>query len=609
MKPAIAKLLQEQITSKNPKLEETIIDLIKRNEMSVHDILVHVETGSLNGSQIPATVINGVACAIWAGEKGLSENKGEAIKLFRFASNNSSNAAYNLAECYFDGDGIEENFELALKYLNRARALHFEDINTLSGLYLNLGKKFLAQHKYSEAADCFSKVSYDSTHYAEASEKFKQAIEKGKLAKHGLSFTNSFSMFIGAKNPNKQCLISHDRHRLTLHQRQALAERMIDTAFIGGTGQGTQQSIKFRYEKNHQLGEACNIQSHSLKRYNLAVANIGFVITDIPHNKPEHLRLFKTLPLQVPSPGSSSTSTTTDICTIYRHPHVNPQLIESNTKGKTNGSHSEPSLFSYLLDEQNIKSIIIKFKELYKIAESKNYKIYAVVIDIHSSYDICEECYKSAQNFQRKFRAKILTALEEDGFILPKNYPNLLLNETASGAFSTFLPNEQPDNRKFRLILNYSSQLGYIEGMPSKPPFDKIVMDRRMALGSAPEVPVDLRYSDRLLFFHSTAAYHGMWQPDSDPVGLGKGQIANQAKFEQWTAFCTDIIPKLLRLNFYTVNSYPEITAKQLLPNTDETTTVQPLVSSKSSTASATTTTSAASSSSSSTTTTKSSLN
>lgn len=131
---------------------------------------------------------------------------------------------------------------------------------------------------------------------------------------HGVVFTDSFNAFkLGSKNKNKICEITNVNYGLTLHERQSLIERIIAS-----------NTLNIR-----------RIKEHTYEKYNLLLANLGFIFTDRIHEKGnKHKRIFKTMPIII-----------NEYKIIY--PAKRKFKINHNTY-KTSWCHCEKTLFDFL---------------------------------------------------------------------------------------------------------------------------------------------------------------------------------------------------------------------------------------------------------------------
>ena len=262
-----------------------------------------------------------------------------------------------------------------------------------------------------------------------------------QISLHGLNFSVTFNVCLGSKKQEKICHLDFEQ----LHTREALSERVADA----------------------KLWDRKEVRAHSRKNYNLLVGYIVIALTDTEHHEGgNHKRIFLNIPIIV---GDES------LHRCY--------------------SHTEPAVFNYLL--ANTEAVVRSFKEKHGITDAR--KVYAVFLDLHSSYDMCQNCFSEVPKFLKKFRSNLLVVLEKEGFVLPLEKPEASYREnTRWGSF--FNKDEISDNRHFQVILNFSSQCDYDNGI-------------RRYRGQQPEISsdFDVRHSDRMLFLHGTEDWHAFW--------------------------------------------------------------------------------------------------
>lgn len=208
----------------------------------------------------------------------------------------------------------------------------------------------------------------------------------------GLVDTHNFSLFYRAKpnKPHKQCVIpdSNSETGLSVHDEQAITE-----AFV------TQNTTQFTATTNKQLiGFPVALPST-----NFLLANIGCVITTIAHQKNgAHERVFITVPIVWNK----------DLKHLFKQPKP----------------HSEVFFVECILENQEnfkqvIKELLIKHKVNFDTATKKfeGRKIYSLVIDLHSSQDMCDSCANKIFDFQNQNTHLVKNTLQELGLHVPKN--------------------------------------------------------------------------------------------------------------------------------------------------------------------------------------------
>jgi hypothetical protein len=179
--------------------------------------------------------------------------------------------------------------------------------------------------------------------------------------------TESFKLYLGSKKAYKICkidIIMNSEESLELHKQLSLAERLMSS-----------HTDKL-YEIDRQFPNCTYL-----------VANFGLVFSNMPHqiNGP-HQRIFKSIPIK-----------------------IHNVVIAGQLQGQGVG-HAEEGLYEYLLQEENIHYFLTEFRKQYHL-NTDNYKIYAVIFDLHGTYDMCLSCSTKGEDFQNQFRHKLLTLL------------------------------------------------------------------------------------------------------------------------------------------------------------------------------------------------------
>ena len=221
---------------------------------------------------------------------------------------------------------------------------------------------------------------------------------KGALY-NGRKYTTHLNFFRGSKKEWKVCAIpdafrmldNYDSAKLTLHERLALTERKIRQGYTGGA-------------------------------INLVVANIGFLISDLPKSNSMHKPVFITIP----------------ICINNYQCFAEGQLFS--------GTHSEAALCHVLKTETHLRGFLADLKGLHPFVPEQ--KIYSVVLDLHSTAEVCKDCQRRLHGLQTEYDAdsflkKLETLLLSEGYLLPRRsyvdkqedslYPKLRLTLRASG--------------------------------------------------------------------------------------------------------------------------------------------------------------------------------
>ncbi len=190
----------------------------------------------------------------------------------------------------------------------------------------------------------------------------------------GIWFVNNLDLMYGSKKLSKICYIPNswilmdnvDKLKLTLHDRLKIAEA-------------------FALNNASSLDEL----KEDVSSNNYVTANIGFVVSDKLHEKNGvHKRIFVTIPI-------------IDISHLLR---VWPISTDE-------AKHSEDLLYEYLSKQENLM-LILFFLNGIKIVPG--HKIYAVILDIYSTRNMCLECESKTFILQSdRLHGRFLVALEK----------------------------------------------------------------------------------------------------------------------------------------------------------------------------------------------------
>jgi hypothetical protein len=298
------------------------------------------------------------------------------------------------------------------------------------------------------------------------------------LVCHREFIAEDFILYRGAKNPKKVCEIGLEREETTateLHERQSLAERLI---FVG---KSSLEDIGRGYPKATYV-----------------IANFGLAVTDRPHKKEgDHRRVFRTIPLQIPK-----------------------QTITG--RDQNNRGHAEEGLYEYLLKDENIALLVARFIKEFGL-NGKGHKVYAVVLDLHGTYDMCMSCSEKGLDFQNKFREKFLKVLNEFGMVglthCPSQLPIII-------RYSSDLKYHYPyseDNNKRGVLMATKQATG-----------EKRDLGKSDAQGTHYDLKRDINHYGANLLIHGKENWHLLW--DTKKM-LYKGK---KLSLESWTAFTTD---------------------------------------------------------------------
>lgn len=209
--------------------------------------------------------------------------------------------------------------------------------------------------------------------------------------KPGIIFTDDFRLtYNSRKNNRKNCLIA-DKESLndySIHDRQAIDEAVF----------ANQNNLK---DKNEWQETPCE-----LKARNYLLANIGFVMGIERYVKGSIIeRKFCSIPLYL------SKATETDALLIVGR--------------KTNG-HTEDNLYDLLLDSSSLIKILNYFKKELNVPMTEQRKLYACIVDIHSSQDVCDGCELRTYKFEAAFPEIIAKIASQVMFEISRHFKTVV---------------------------------------------------------------------------------------------------------------------------------------------------------------------------------------
>ncbi|MBS0288001.1 MAG: hypothetical protein JSR17_11930 [Proteobacteria bacterium] len=211
---------------------------------------------------------------------------------------------------------------------------------------------------------------------------------RGQYLYPGRKYVTNLYLFRSSSKPHKICEIPDsdpasnklDNASLTLHQRQCI--------------------IEMKYKNKYPYSNTS--LNKKFESSNLVVLNIGFIISDNPKSDLNHKPIFITFPFKIDN-----------------------FVIKAFPKPKDDRTHSESLMCDFLKEKSDL--IVNMLKEKNKII--RGHKIYALVLDIHSTNEICADCQNELHNLQYKDKSKDKTdsflermeqALLKEGCILPQ---------------------------------------------------------------------------------------------------------------------------------------------------------------------------------------------
>jgi len=229
------------------------------------------------------------------------------------------------------------------------------------------------------AFDLFRGISFNLCNIGRIEKIFIRFYEtEEKLLYTGRKYVGNMNLLWSSKTPHKQSEIPDDwielrkldHLKLTLHQRLYLYENYLSHELI------------------------------TIGASNVVIANIGFLVSSKPWKKNgNHTRRFITLPIS------------------------DPDYIVFTEETVGCGVHSEYVLCQYLKRIDILKLISSQLKSL---LIEPGYKIYAIILDIHSTREVCDGCESHIHALQTKyskngFLREIEAVLcENNYFVLPQ---------------------------------------------------------------------------------------------------------------------------------------------------------------------------------------------
>ncbi len=284
-----------------------------------------------------------------------------------------------------------------------------------------------------------------------------------------------FRLFLSSKSPRKMCQIGNEvdaMSNLDLHSRQSLAERLI---FSGKTN-------------IHDI-------ARGWPKCTYVVANFGLVVSDRPHESDgKHRRLFKSIPIKVPSASVTG-----------RERHY--------------GGHAEEALYDYLLQDENVAYYVAEFKKQFAI-NSRDHKVYAVVFDLHGTYDMCLSCSEKGEAFQNAFRAKFLAQLPQQDLKTLRKCPSQL---PIIIRYSSDLKYDYPasDDNKKKGVLSVVAKEGAKRVLPNT--------------SEGYSFHRDIKQFGANLLLHGQSNWHTLWSRAKQSAHEDK-----PLRLESWSAFSSD---------------------------------------------------------------------
>ncbi len=461
------RICELQGQNKKEDVIKIIVERLNKDSFTVNDFLQACRDKKIS---ISAAQLNDIACSY---DKKLTEEKAFQVYLYA-AELGNPDAIGNVAVYYYCGLApCDENLQHAIEWCQKAIDGGIVSRNIL------MAQIFEKQKKYYKALNCLLQVlagKCDDEDVKEAEKLKSEITSKVENLKREM-IEKDLVLYRGARDLRKisEIGVDIDPSGLNLHQRQSLAERL---AMSGVTN-------------------LHNINSRSVwPKTTYVVASFGMVITDRPHQKGgDHKRIFKTVPVQV-----------SDLAIIGK-------LQEAGDTG-----HAEEGLYDYLLRKQTIDSLLKDFKKHFGI-NAFDHKIYAVVLDLHGTYDMCLSCAKKGEFFQENFRQLLLNCLPDCHLKASTNYFEQLpvIIRYTSDITYDFVDATRDDKKG--LLWMYNTQPARTLPVNS----DGRYKETR-----------DIRCLRPELLLHGTKDWHGCWTTTKQSEYKDRN-----LSLESWTAFVT----------------------------------------------------------------------
>jgi hypothetical protein len=286
----------------------------------------------------------------------------------------------------------------------------------------------------------------------------------------------------GSKSPTKTCQIPdtwqfldmQDEQQFSLHDRLAMA------CYFSSANTSSLSQLEAGFD-----GHPSN---------NYVTMNIGFVVSSKVHVKHgDHRRIFVSIPVSSP-----------DYLVFWKR-FVGKESV-----------HSEEMLFEFLKDKASCASILSILQHKYHIVPG--FKIYAIILDIHSDYDMCNECTGLVFNEQGKlnYLANLMALLftSESKYILPK--PKKMFDILTPASKTLDIVTRVSSSREFRSGRTTEVESGFVY-----PSFNGDVFDRDIKKFANAVILKDTRRK-RYRPFWQEAAYSSSLMPSSNKVTVSR---------------------------------------------------------------------------------------
>jgi hypothetical protein len=196
-------------------------------------------------------------------------------------------------------------------------------------------------------------------------EKLNQLIKEERTSdgyKRGIVFTHNFSLFYSSKkSSNRVCEVpgfTVNHSNINDWDIQAISE-----AFLAKKARDLEAFAQHHEALTQSLGYPPHLDTT-----NYLLVNIDLIVSDrVWIKRGSHRRLFIS-------------------CPIYSKDNTYFQLKYHQQV------HSEPILYTFLSNEANLALVFRDLFTKYNIQNPARYKVYSIILDIHSSQEMCDAC-------------------------------------------------------------------------------------------------------------------------------------------------------------------------------------------------------------------------
>ncbi|MDX2165088.1 MAG: hypothetical protein SFW07_06710 [Gammaproteobacteria bacterium] len=238
----------------------------------------------------------------------------------------------------------------------------------------------------------------------------------------GIIFTQNFTLIYGSKHAAKVCYIE-DRSSFngqSIHDRAALDEAIVANQYEAARGAALSTPANL-------YKPAWSEYPPQLQAENYIIANIGFVMGIESHVPQKIQRRFFSVPIYI------------------------DDVVKTQAKlpfHRATSGHSDANLYDVLLIEENLKSLLQYFRNMFKIKSGDVRKLYACILDFHSSQDVCDGCESATYKFEVTFPQVLKAVAKECDFILSPSHFRVVIRASSSREPTHSDYRKEPHRRK-----------------------------------------------------------------------------------------------------------------------------------------------------------------